>query len=104
MIAYIEFVLGYLSEEVLPIGTDDLLLLTVGSDDEVGLAEYALEGMAVIHEHITGRGAQEELDTRGMESIDTSELIRIVIAPAEEEGVVRPRCLLGTIHLPLPGL
>ena len=57
VIAYIEFVCGDLSEEVLPIGTDDLLLLAVGSDDEVGLAEYSLECMAVIHEHIARRGA-----------------------------------------------
>ena len=36
--------------------------------------------------------------------INSLDLIGIIITPPEEEGVVGPRGLGGTLHLPFPGL
>ena len=55
MVVYIELCLPHLIEVALAIGSDDLFLLAVRSDDEIRLAEDALQRVLIIHEHVTRR-------------------------------------------------
>ena len=55
MVAHIELCLPHLIEVALTIGSDDLFLLAVGSDDEIRLAEDALQRVLIIDEHVARR-------------------------------------------------
>ena len=55
MVAHIELCLPHFIEVALAIGTDDLFLLAVRSDDEIRLAKDALQRVLIIYEHVARR-------------------------------------------------
>ena len=55
VVVYIELLFAYGGEVVLAVSSDDLFLLAVRGDDEVGLREDTLKGLLVIDKHITRR-------------------------------------------------
>ena len=55
VVVYIELLFAYGGEVVLAVSTDDLFLLAVRGDDEVGLREDTLKGLLIIDKHITRR-------------------------------------------------
>ena len=69
-------------------GADDGLVLGVDGDDGGGFAEEASEGVAVIDEHVAGRGAEEELDACYAAIVGCEEFGEIVVGGADEESVV----------------
>ena len=53
VVVYIELLFAYGGEVVLAVSTDDLFLLAVCGDDEVGFREDTLKGLLVINEHVS---------------------------------------------------
>ena len=81
------------------IACDDLLALAVRGDELGGMGEEVVESLLVVHQHIPRGGSKEELVPWDQGWVDGTRFGRIVIGPAEVEGVVCPACLLSTLAL-----
>ena len=81
------------------IGTDDVLVFAMGSDEHTGIGKDILEGFHAVHEHIAGAGAHEELHATDVLLVQFSQIIRIVVRRSEVEGIVHDALGGGILEL-----
>ena len=74
--------------EVLCVAVDDGRVLAVCHQRQRRLAEYAVEGLVAVDEHISCRAAHEHLYARNARGVEVLEECRVVVCGSEEEAVV----------------
>ncbi len=82
-------------DEALQVGLNRSLVLAVRDKLVVYLAEDALQGFGVVHQHVAGRGAHENFDARHVALGNLLEFLQILVGGAHIEAVVGPGNLGG---------
>ena len=70
------------------IGTDDLLVFAMGSNEHTGIGKDILQGIHLVYQHVSGTGTHEKLNTAYFLLIEFGHQVGIVVGSSEIEGVV----------------
>ncbi len=70
------------------VGLHHTLLLAVGYDELAGVAEEVVELFGVVDQHVSCRGAEEELDGGVASGLDSQKVVDVVVGGTEHESVV----------------
>ena len=88
-------VLAVLLAEPLLVGLDGRRVFAVGGDQRRALGEDQLQRPRIVHQHVAGGRAHEDLHAAAVAGLQRADLVQVVVGPAEVEGVVGLRPAAG---------